>query len=148
MFKRIYTSVDNSDVAQKVLTAAINLAKTTNATLKVVHVINVNQVNYNVEMFGVMEIKSALLASANQVKQHVLDILKEQQFTADVAILEENQSTLDQALLKDAKAWNADLLILGSHHLGSVTHLFHGGVIEAISKASSIPMLLISKNVQ
>ena len=146
MFKKIYTPIDNSDVSDKVLTEAMDIAKATGATLKIVHVVNLEQITFGIEMVGVAELKETLLSIANKFLSHVKKLVTEKGVNAEVSLLENYGADLASLIIDDAKEWGADLFILGSHHLGSFTHFITGGVAEDIAHDCDTPILLITKH--
>ena len=146
MFKKLYTPIDNSDVSDKVLTEAIDFAKVSGATLKIVHVVNLEQITFGIEMVGVAELKETLLSIANKFLGHVKELVAQKGVNAEVSLLENYGADLASLIIDDAKEWGADLFILGSHHLGSFAHFITGGVAEDIAHDSDIPILLITKH--
>ena len=146
MFKKIYTPIDNSDLSDKVLVDAINIAKGMNAKLRIVHVVNLEQITFGVEMVGVAELKDTLMQIANKLVDHIKETLLEQSFEAEVAVLENYGQDLASIIVEDAKKWDSDLFILGSHHLGSFSHFVTGGVAEDIAHDCEIPILLITQH--
>lgn len=146
MFNRIYTPIDNSDLSDKVLVEAIQIAKETKAKLRVAHVVNLEQITFGVEMVGVAELKDTLMEIANKLIKHINDTLSKQDFEAEVVLLENYGQDLASILIEDAHNWKADLFILGSHHLGSFSHFITGGVAEDIAHDSDVPILLITKH--
>lgn len=148
MFNRIYTPIDNSDLSDKVLVEAIQIAKEAKAKLRVAHVVNLEQITFGVEMVGVAELKDTLMDIANKLMTHIKGTLSKHQFEAEaeVVLLENYGQDLASILVEDAHNWKADLFILGSHHLGSFSHFITGGVAEDIAHDSDIPILLITKH--
>ncbi|MFN7094208.1 MAG: universal stress protein [Burkholderiales bacterium] len=146
MFKKIYTPIDNSDVSDKVLQEAMELAKTLGSKLRIVHVVNLEQITFGIEMVGVAELKDTLLGIANKLLDHVKETLKVKALEAEVVLLENYGADLATLIIDDAKAWGADVFVLGSHHLGSFSHFITGGVVEDIAHDSDIPILLITKH--
>jgi len=148
MFKKIYTPIDNSDISDKVLQEALDLARATGAELRIAHVVNLEQITFGIEMVGVAELKDTLLAIANKLLVHVKALAKAKGVKAEVILLENYSDDLASLITKDAKTWGADLFILGSHHLGSFSHFITGGVAEDIAHDTDIPILLITKHKQ
>ena len=148
MFHRIYAPIDNSDVSDKVLNEALDLVKASGAKLRIAHVVNLEQITFGIEMVGVAELKDTLLGIANKLLAHVKATVEAKGVEAEVVLLENYGSDLATLLIDDAKGWDADLFILGSHHLGSFAHFITGGVAEDIAHDSNIPILLITKHKQ
>ena len=148
MFKKIYTPIDNSDISDKVLNEAIDLAKSLNAELRIAHVVNLEQITFGIEMVGVAELKNTLLDIANKLLSHVQSLLKDKNLVAEVVLLENYGSDVSNLIVEDSKKWGSDLFILGSHHLGSFSHFITGGVAEDIAQDCDTPILLITKHKQ
>lgn len=147
MFKKIYAPIDNSDISDKVLDEAIALAKSMHASLRIVHVVNLEQLTFGIEMVGVAELKDTLIGIANKLLAHVREkIKKEELIDAEVVMLENYGSDIASLIAEDAVKANADLFILGSHHLGSFSHLITGGIAEDLAHDTDIPILLITKH--
>lgn len=148
MFKKIYAPVDNSDISDKVLNEALDLAKATGAELKIAHVVNLEQITFGIEMVGVGELTDALKSIANKFLEHIRKLVQDKGVKAEVSLLENYGTDLATLIIEDAKLFRADLFILGSHHLGSFSHFITGGVAEDIAHDSDIPILLITKHKQ
>ena len=148
MFTRVYVPIDNSDISDKVLNEALDLAKERNAKVRVAHVVNLEQITFGIEMVGVAELKDTLLEIANKLINHVKEVIKNKGVDAEVVLLENYGSDLASLIVEDAKAWNTEIFVLGSHHLGSFSHFITGGVAEDIAHDSDIPILLITKHKQ
>lgn len=146
MFKKIYTPIDNSDVSNRVLEEALAFAKNTGASVRIVHVVNLEQITFGIEMVGVTELKDALLGIANKFLDHVKEKIATFNIDVEVVLLENYGADLAGMLVDDANEWGADLFVLGSHHLGSFSHFITGGVVEDITHDTEIPILLITKH--
>lgn len=146
MFKKIYAPIDNTDVSEKVILEAITLAKANNAELRISHVANLEQITFGIEMIGVAELKDTLIEIGNKLLDHVKDLAKSNNLNVEVKLLESYGADLSELIVEDAKKWNADLFVLGSHHLGAFSHLITGGVVEDIAHDTEIPILLITKH--
>lgn len=146
MFNKIYVSIDNSDISNKVLQEALILAKSTMAKIRIVHVVHLEQITFGVEMVGAAELKKSILEVAQKLLVDVKEELKARDMEAEVELIENYGASVSDIIIEDAKEWGADLFVLGSHHLGSFTHFLAGGVIEDIAQGSNIPILLITKH--
>jgi nucleotide-binding universal stress UspA family protein len=146
MFKRIYVPIDNSDLSDKVLSEAIDLVKATQAQLRVVHVVNLEQITFGIEMVGVAELKDALLNIGKTLLNQVEERLNKESVAAEVKLIENYGTDIATLIVEDANNFGADLFILGSHHLGSFSHFITGGIAEDLAHDTDIPILLITKH--
>ncbi len=146
MFKKVYVPIDNSDISNLILDDALQFAKSNNTALRVVHVVNLEQITFGIEMVGVIELKNTLIDIANKFLDHIKSKIAASGVNAEVALLENYGTDLASMLVDDASTWGADLFILGNHHLGSFSHFITGGVVESIAHHTIIPILLITKH--
>ncbi len=146
MFNKIYIPIDNSDISDKVLMEGLELAKITNACVRIVHVVSLEQIIFGIEMVGVSELKNTLLDIAKQLIEHVKNIPLFKELNAEAVILENYESDIATLVIDDAQNWQAGLFVLGSHHLGSFSHFITGGVAEDIAHKCDIPILLVTKH--
>ena len=146
MFKKIYVPIDNTDISDKVLREAINLAKSSGAQLRIGHVVNLEQITFGIEMVGVAELKDALLNIGKTLIDQVKARLDSEGVSAEVKLIENYGSDIASLIAADAKEFNADLFVLGSHHLGSFSHFISGGIAEDLANDTDIPILLITKH--
>lgn len=148
MFKKIYVPIDNSDLSNKVLGEAINLAKSTGAQLRIGHVVNLEQITFGIEMVGVAELKDALLNIGKTLLEEAQKTLTKENLNAELVLLENFGSDIATLIEEDAASFGADLFVLGSHHLGSFSHFISGGIAESLAKNTQTPILLITKHKQ
>lgn len=146
MFKRIYVPIDNSDISDKILQEAVKLVKATNASLRVVHVVNLEQITFGIEMVGVAELKDALVNIGQTLVDQVKAKLMADGVDAEVKLIENYGSEISALVAEDAKEYGVDLFVLGSHHLGSFSHFITGGIVEDLAHDSDVPILLITKH--
>lgn len=146
MFKKIYTPIDNSDISERVLHESLQLAKMTNAKLRIAHVVNLEQITFGIEMVGGTELEQTLLSIADKFLERIRKLVKQNELEAEIVLLKNYGTGLATLIIDDAQEWETNLFVLGSHHLGSFSHLITGGVAEDIARNSDTPILLITKH--
>jgi nucleotide-binding universal stress UspA family protein len=147
MFQKIYVPVDNSDLSDRVLAEALDLAIATKAQLQIVHVVNLEQITFGIEMVGVAELKDALLNIGKSLMEQVNQkVAKSGATNVSVKMIENYGNDISSLIIKDAKEFGADLFVLGTHHLGSFSHFITGGLVEDLTHDTEIPILLITKH--
>lgn len=146
MFRNIYVPIDNTDISDRVLSEAIELAKSTGAKIRIAHVVNLEQITFGVELIGVAELKDALVNIGNTLLEGVKQKLHFARVEGEVKLIENYGSDIATLIAEDAKEYGADLFVLGSHHLGSFSHFITGGIAEDLSQDTDIPILLITKH--
>ncbi len=146
MYERILVPVDGSETSRRGAHEAVALARSLNASIRLVHV---------VELFVIGDWPSAAVYS-----QTVLDTLAEggRTLLEDVAagvrkdhvgcdtVLEQAIGTrVADAVLSQARLWPADLIVMGTHGRRGLARLVMGSTAEYVLRHSPVPMLLVRK---
>lgn len=149
--KKILIALDYDPTAQKVAETGFSLAKSLNAEVVLLHVIN-DAANYDspghspiMGYTGYVDVSPTVLQSAEGLKNASLQYLeKTKQYLGD-----ENIQTLVQegdfakTILKNAEEIHADIIVLGSHSQKWLENILVGSVTESVIKDSSIPLLIV-----
>jgi nucleotide-binding universal stress UspA family protein len=144
MYSRILVAVDDSPTSNLALQHACGLARDQNAALRLVHV--VDELNINLETPQAL---AAFQQAARRAGRTILDkALAEARragVEADTRLLEVDtfQHRIADKVLKEAGAWPADLVVVGTHGRRGLNHLLLGSVAESIVRLSPLPVLLI-----
>jgi len=146
MYKKIFVSIDKTRAATKILHEAIDIAKSSGATLRVVHIVNVQIPGFGVPMFGMTDINEAVFRDRNKFIGRLKAILTKEKVEGQVELLKDFGTGLADIISKDAKEFGADLIVLSASHLGSLKHLITGGVAEKLAHITDIPIMLITKH--
>lgn len=145
MFKRILVAVDASDTGEQALQMAIGLAAESQSQLRVVHAVDVSNVNLESELLD----HSAM---TEKIKKNGQDTLSDAETKAAAAgvkaetnliVLETLKPRIAEAVIEDADAWPADLIVIGTHGRRGLSRLVVGSVAEDIVRGATQPVLLI-----
>lgn len=145
MFKRILVAVDASDTGEQALQMAIGLAAESQSELRVVHAVDVSNVNLDSEPID----HSAM---TEKIKKNGRDTLSDAEMKAAAAgvkaetnliVLETLKPRIAEAVVEDADAWPADLIVIGTHGRRGLSRLVVGSVAEGIVRGATKPVLLI-----
>lgn len=144
MYQRILVAVDGSSTADLALDEAIRLAKDQRALLGLVTAVDqavlVLETPYVLPEFLDAARKSAeavLAKTAARAREAGLEV------ETRLAGLETFTDRAAELISAEAKAWNADLLVIGTHGRRGVNHLLLGSVAEAVIRTSTVPVLLV-----
>ncbi|TDR73861.1 universal stress protein [Paludibacterium purpuratum] len=143
MYQRIFVPVDNSEASFLALTEACKLAKVSGGQLRIVHVANMNQPGWgntdfvpDTDMQQVADEQSEILLQAKQLAQS-FDV------ESECKVIKNWVDKIPLALAEDAKAWQADLIVMNTHGWSGLKRLLLGSVAEGLLRAVTIPTLLI-----
>jgi nucleotide-binding universal stress UspA family protein len=144
MFKRILVAVDASETGEQALQMAIGLATESQAQLRIVHAVDVSNVNMESEQLD----HSAM---TEKIKKNGQDTLSNAEMKAAAAgieaetnlvVLETLKPRIAEAIIEDAEAWPADLIVIGTHGRRGLSRLVVGSVAEDIVRGATQPVLL------
>lgn len=141
MYKRILVPVDGSPTSIRGLDEAIGLARQSGGTIRLVHVLDriifAGGETHTGDVFGMLR----------EVGEQVLQKMKEHAAAAGMEVstyLSEVQpGRVCDVVAEQAKAFNADLIVVGTHGRHGVSRLFVGSDAEQIVRVAPVPVLLV-----
>lgn len=144
MFKRILVPIDGSDTGNLGLDAAVRLAGENQAQLRVVHVVNEAMIlsTYEGDLYT-GELINALRESGRAILQDAQRQLANQGLTFDTMLLEGHGAHAGEVIVNEAKAWQADLIVLGTHGRRGLRRVVLGSDAEHVVRTTPVPVLLI-----
>lgn len=144
MYQRIVVPVDNSNTSQAALQEVRRFASELNAKVRLVHVIDLAQFAWSAnEFMDVPQLQETLRQTGKTLLDEAVASLKEVGVEPEVALLETWGGLLAKAIIEDARQWQADLVIMGTHGYGGLTHMLLGSVAEGVIRHGTVPVLLV-----
>jgi nucleotide-binding universal stress UspA family protein len=138
MFKHLIVPTDFGEPAQAALNLAIELAKSNDAKLTLLHVYGVPTVYYPDSVaWPLEELGRAAQTSLDTAVAQVRERYKNTDGHVEVGDPRE-------AILKFTKESGADLLVIGTHGRKGLAHLVLGSVAEWLVRTSPLPVLTVS----
>jgi nucleotide-binding universal stress UspA family protein len=142
MYKRILVPVDGSPTSTRGLDEAVRLAKLTGADIRLVHVLDrfvlaTGLATYTADVFGVLreageeilqQMKARVAASGIDVTTWISDPLA---------------GRVCDMVMDQAKDFDADLIVLGTHGRRGVGRMLLGSDAEQILRTATVPVLLV-----
>jgi nucleotide-binding universal stress UspA family protein len=145
MYQRILVPVDGSATSNAGLAEAIKLAKLTGAQLRLIHVIDEMPFLMNAEGYG--PLSGDLLATLKETGENILQqarmLVKDNDIAVDTALFESLTGRLSDRVAEQAKEWNADLIVLGTHGRRGMNRMLLGSGAEQILRTAPVPVLLV-----
>ncbi len=145
MFKRILVAVDGSTTAELALQEAIKLAKDLNAELRLVHVIDVININLGADFPYPPGISEAIAKTGQEILNKAGIVARYDEVPVETQLIEMDSlgQRIPEVIAADAEAWPADLIVIGTHGRRGLSHLFLGSVAEGVMRSATKPVLLI-----
>jgi len=146
MYKRIAVAVDGSKTSGKALQEAIGLASETGARILLLHVCEEIPVMWEPGGMNMMPTQDIMQVIADAGKE-LLAKLEQQVAGRGLAVETRLTETLGgragSIISEEAKKWNTDLLVVGTHGRKGVDHILMGSVAEGVIRTATMPVLLI-----
>mgnify|MGYP002664188668 FL=1 len=144
MYHKILVPLDSSSAAEQALQEACRLAKWTNASVYVLHIIDVSQLNWS----GLIEAGEADLTQI--IEEAGQDIVAKAQaqirkygVESHSRVLSSKGEKIADVLLREAQEAGCDLIVMGTHGFTGLMHLLMGSVAEGVVRHANIPVLLV-----
>lgn len=148
MYKNIMVAIDDSETSRCALAEAKHIARTSQAKLYIVHV--VDEVLLSIHGHAMLDMGGANAAIANlrQAGQKMLDTaLKDAAgLDAEALLLEADKRRVSETLADSARELNVDLIVIGRHGQRGLATLILGSVAEQLAKIANASVLLVRKH--
>jgi nucleotide-binding universal stress UspA family protein len=143
MYKRILVPVDGSPASRRGLDEAIKLAKSSGASLRIVHAATefldqgyTPSVYYDRVMASLREAGKKLIGDVETIaRKHAVPF--------ESALLETAGGRVCDLIVDDAKQWPADLIVMGTHGRRGVHRLALGSDAEMVLRCAPVPVVMV-----
>ncbi len=145
MYQRILVPIDGSPTSDKGLDEAIRLAKLTGARLRLIHVVDDLSImlgmegyaGYTAEMFSSLRAAGAAVIEAGRARVAAAGV------NVETVLHESLEGPVPDLVIADARSWNADLIVLGTHGRRGMRRMVLGSSAEQLLRAAPVPVLLV-----
>jgi nucleotide-binding universal stress UspA family protein len=153
MYKCILVAIDGSVTSDLALREAIGLAKDQNATLRLVHVVDVTPPVYTTTEtasavalhFPLAEYQKALQEAGEKLLATRATTARDAGVNVDTKLITIGMlgERIYEAIEEQSKKWPADLIVVGTEGRRGFQRLMIGSVAEGLVRISTKPVLLI-----
>lgn len=144
MYKRILVPVDGSPPSNKALAAALQLAREAGGSVRVVHAFDDLAFLTGYEFDG--SVLGAARAQADKVLSTAQEIAASAGVPADSKLVETRGRRLGDAVADEARAWAADLVVVGTHGRRGVGRVLLGSGAEQVIRMAPVPVLAVRES--
>ena len=145
MYQRILVPIDGSTTSSKGLDEAIQLAKLTGGSLRLIHAVDILSFATGFEPYSVYA--GDLVPRMREVGEQILAEAKVRVAASGVKVetlLFENLSMrVSELVIEQAKTWGADLIVIGTHGRRGMGRFLLGSDAEQIVRMAPVPVLLV-----
>jgi nucleotide-binding universal stress UspA family protein len=146
MYNRILVAVDGSDTSNLALGEAIRLAEEQGAALRLVHVVDETPIYLTADaMYALADFQTAIREAGKKVLTASAATARQGGVEAETKfiVLDGLTKRICDAINDEAKAWPADLIVIGTHGRRGFNHLLLGSVAESVIRLADKPILVI-----
>lgn len=143
MYQRILVPIDGSATSNCALAEAIKLARQHAAQVELVNVyedilywVDENYINY-AELQEIIRLNAEKLLTKAQAEVIQAGI------PVEAKLIEAKNNRIENVIIEEAKRWQAELIVIGTHGRSGFSRLMLGSVAEGVVRSASIPVLLI-----
>jgi nucleotide-binding universal stress UspA family protein len=145
MYTKILVPVDGSATSLQGLDEAIKLGRLTGARLMLLHVIDLLSLTMVPEAGGALT--TQMVDQLNQGGQEILADAQARAEAAGLAVdtkmVEDFAMRVSDVVIDQAKAWGAELIVIGTHGRRGAGRLLLGSDAEQVVRQSPVPVLLV-----
>jgi len=144
MYRRILVPVDGSRTAGLGLAEALRLAKAQGAVLRLVNVVNdlAAFAGPEVAIYSDQVLKG-LQAHGRAVLAEAEQAARAAGVNAETRCIETAGEGAGDAIVAEARAWKADLIVIGTHGRRGLRRLVLGSDAETVVRTAPVPVLLV-----
>lgn len=144
MYQRILCPVDGSETSECGVREAIQLAQTLKSELLFLNVIDLYfPIMDATGGFNMVDMDDILRTHGQKVLKYAEEKAKIAGVTATTKIVETVGHRVSKLILDEAKAWSADLIVMGTHGLRGIERLVLGSDAETVVRQCTAPVLLV-----
>ena len=144
MYERILVPVDGSETSRRGLKEAILLAREHRGRLKCLHVIDEHVLAHDYLGFAYMpDLFEALRKNGETILEQASEQAENVGVPVESVIRESGGRRVSETILDEAKAWAADLIVMGTHGRRGISYLALGSDAELVVRGSTVPVLLV-----
>ena len=144
LYRKILVPVDGSATSVRGLREAARLAKSQNATVVLMHVVDEFMAYSNPEAaYFAADVAKAMLADGRRVLAKAKAQAQALGVKAKAVLLERVGGPAANAIVREAKREGCDLIVIGTHGRRGVRRLVLGSDAELVVRNSPVPVLLV-----
>ena len=145
MYQRILVPIDGSSTSNAGLEEAIKLAKLTNGSLRLLHIVEIVAYATGFEPYGasMADLLPTLRAAGQEILDNGVARAQANAVSVDTVLLDSLGGRVSDAVVEQAKAWKAELIVIGTHGRRGVGRMLMGSDAEQVLRAAPAPVLLI-----
>lgn len=144
MYSRILVPIDGSEPSKQALNEAIKLARPLNSSLRLLNVVDVWSLmtsEATAASYGVLF--EAMRTEGERYLKEAAELVRLAGIAADTVLVETPDVQVGECIVRQAGAYQAELIICGTHGRRGLRRLLMGSDAEYVVRHSPVPVLLV-----
>ena len=141
MYKRILVPVDGSETSNKALVAALQMAREADGRVRVVHILDELSYVTGYEYSG--DVLNVAREYATKVLRDAMDVARSSGVPTDSRLAESPGRRLGDVIGEEARSWEADLIVVGTHGRRGFSRALLGSGAEQVIRMAPVPVLVV-----
>lgn len=145
MYQRILVPVDGSPTSSRGLDEAIAIGRIMGARLRLLHVVDETSFAMSADAFGAYtgDLLTLLRQGGEQILADAKSRVEAAGLAVDTVLRESLAGRVCDLVTAEAQAWQAELIVLGTHGRRGAGRILLGSDAEQILRLSTAPVLLV-----
>jgi len=144
MYNKILVPVDGSEASNLGLVEAIKLAKVQSGKIRLIHVVNEFVMTTQSDIgFDVGQLIEGLRETGKQILNDAAATVRVAGVVVDTVCEEMIGGEAGEHIAHQAKAWPADIIVMGTHGRRGIRRMVMGSDAEFVVRHAPVPVLLV-----
>lgn len=143
MYQKILVPVDGSFTSNLALQEAVKLAKQMGACLELVHIYEDAVYLVDENYFNYEELQKTIHDCGEKILTGAETMVEAAGIPVETRLIPSNNERIANILVEEARRWQAELIVIGTHGHSGFSRLLLGSVAEGVARIAPIPILLI-----
>jgi nucleotide-binding universal stress UspA family protein len=141
MYKRILVPVDGSETSNRAVVAGLQMARENGGRLRLIHALD--ELAYLTGYEYSADLLQAARDQGGRVLTEALGMAQSAGVPADSKLIETAGRRLGEIVAEEARNWEADLVVVGTHGRRGMSRLLLGSGAEQVLRLAPVPVLAV-----
>lgn len=147
MYRRILVAVDGSATSNKAISTALEMASYSGgrSVIRLIHVLDEMAYFMGLDPYAGQSysVISVMREAGEKILAEGLAIVQSAGLQADTVLVDRLGAHLAETVAAEAKAWNASLVVVGTHGRRGIGRMLLGSGAEQIIRLATCPVLVV-----
>jgi nucleotide-binding universal stress UspA family protein len=150
MYRRIIVPIDGSRTSNQALAAALRMARESQSCIRLVHVVEELAYLTGYDQFGGYsgDLIKAMRETGGKILADGMAMAQAAGVACESALYDNFGERLPEVVADEARRWQADLIVVGTHGRRGVGRMLLGSGAEQVIRMAPVPVLVIRSEPQ